>query len=240
MTLRSIKSIPGLAPDGVRCYNLSTGKTMLTRKNFMIGAVMAGVAAFATGYGLRLASDRPTARKEASGGLSLGGDFSLVDHTGRAVTVADFKTPYLLIFFGYTFCPDVCPTELQRMNVLLDELGPLAARVQPIFISVDPERDTPEVLADYVGNFHPRLTGLTGSAAQLRAAAKKFGVYYGRVYQTPMPGEGDSSTDKEYLINHSALIFLTGADGRIRDIFQRDVRLEFLLERARRVIEDNK
>lgn len=227
---------------------------MVTRKNFLIWTLMAGVAAFAVGYGVHLARDRPSAQdgtaspdrsttpagKAARGGLSLGGDFSLIDHTGRAVTVADFGAPYLLIFFGYTFCPDVCPTELQRMTVLLDALGPLAARVQPIFISVDPERDTPDVLADYVSNFHPRLIGLTGSAAQLRAAAKKFGVYYGKVYQMPTPGEGDSTTDEEYLINHSALIFLTGADGRIRDIFQRDIRLEFLVERVRRVIKDDK
>lgn len=227
---------------------------MLKRKNFVIWTVVMSVTAFAAGLGLRHASEQPAlqdgtasanrssapAAKAESSGLSLGGDFSLVDHTGRPVTTADFTAPHLLVFFGYTFCRDVCRTELQRMNLLLEDLGPLAARVQPIFISVDPERDTAKVLADYVGNFHPRLVGLTGTSAQVRAAAKKFGVYYSKLVQKPTHGEGDAETHAEYLVSHSSLIFLTGSDGRVLDIFQRDVRPEFMLERVRRVIGDGK
>jgi len=241
-----------LARETGKCYRSAIGEVILTRGKLFGWTVVAGIAAFAAGHGLHLVWSPPSARnhlalsarsdaptgERASGGLSLGGDFSLIDQRGRPVTTADFAAPYLLIFFGYTFCPDVCPTELQRMSVVLDELGPLAAKVQPIFISVDPDRDTPAAMADYVANFHPRLVGLTGSADQVRAVAGKFGVYYGKVYEKPASGEADSKSDKDYLVNHSSLMFLTDTNGRIRDIFQSDVRIEFIAKRIRRVLEE--
>jgi protein SCO1/2 len=219
---------------------------MFTRRKLLVWTIAMAVGAFTAGHVASLmwertaSTDGPGVQKagKRTTEFTLGGDFSLIDHTGRPVTIGDFKPPFRLIFFGYTYCPDVCPTELQRISLLLDGLGPLAERVQPIFISIDPERDTEAVLKNYVGNFHPRLVGLTGSKAQLRAAAKKFGVYFGKMFPMPTPGEGDSDSDAEYLMNHSSLIFLTGAKGRVRDIYQRDVRLKFMIERVRNVIGD--
>jgi protein SCO1/2 len=145
-----------------------------------------------------------------SGGFStgkalVGGPFVLTDQNGRKVTDKDFLGNYMLVFFGYTYCPDVCPTELQVMSAALESMGSKADRIQPIFITIDPARDTPEVMKQYVGNFHPRLTGLTGSAEEVAAVAKAYRVYYGRV-------EGKSgSTD--YLMDHSSIVYLMDPTG---------------------------
>lgn len=132
-----------------------------------------------------------------------GGRFELVDHTGRPVTNEDFRGRYLLVYFGYTFCPDVCPTSLVAMAEALRQLGDDAGAVQPLFISIDPERDTPAHLADYVTLFHPRLVGLTGSAAQIRRAAKSYHAYY-------FAGE----VDGDYVVDHTSWTYLVAPDGR--------------------------
>ena len=107
-----------------------------------------------------------------SGSAPVGGPFELTDHTGRRRTDADFRGKLVVLYFGYTYCPDVCPTELQSISLALDKLGAAAAEaVQPLFITVDPERDTPARLADFVSSFHPRLIGLTGSLAEIRKTA---------------------------------------------------------------------
>ncbi len=144
-------------------------------------------------------------------GVALGGPFSLVDHTGRAVTERDFAGRPLLIYFGYTYCPDVCPTELGTIAAALDAMGPAGERVTPIFITIDPERDTVAGMADYVSRFHPRLIGLTGSAEQVAQAARAFRVYYAKVRPR-------DSTD--YLMDHSSFIYLVGPDGRVRSLFR--------------------
>ncbi len=146
----------------------------------------------------------------APGGVPIGGPFSLIDQTGKPVTQASWPGRWLLIYFGYTYCPDVCPTELQTMASALDALGPLAARVVPIFITIDPERDTPETMAGYVKLFDDRLIGLTGTPQQIAAVARAYRVYYAKV--TPK----DSTT---YLMNHSAFIYLMGPDGTLRMLF---------------------
>jgi len=143
-------------------------------------------------------------------GVALGGPFTLVDHTGRTVTERDFAGRVLLVYFGYTYCPDVCPTELGTIAAAMDALGPAGERVTPVFISIDPERDTPEALADYVSRFHPRLIGLTGSAEQVAQAARAYRVYYAKV------APRDTT---EYLMDHSAFIYLVGPDGRVRSLF---------------------
>src|SRR5690606_11015171 len=102
----------------------------------------------------------------------VGGPFALTDHTGERVTDQDFRGRYMLVYFGYTWCPDVCPTELQVISSALDELGDKAAQIRPIFITVDPERDTVAQMADYVANFHPSFVGLTGSSEEVAAVAK--------------------------------------------------------------------
>ena len=136
-----------------------------------------------------------------TGTALIGGPFSLTDQTGKAVTDADYRGRYMLIYFGFTFCPDVCPTELQVMATALDQLGSQADQVQPLFITVDPERDTPSQLAGYVSQFHPRMAGLTGTPEQI-AAAERAAKVAGSVR---LP-EDQSSGNSEYDVGHAAQI----------------------------------
>ena len=147
---------------------------------------------------------RPSPEGSGTGVALVGGPFSLVDHTGKRVSEQDFRGRFMLVFFGYTYCPDVCPTELQVMTAALDQLGPDADKIQPVFISIDPERDTPEVLASYVENFGPRLIGLTGSAEEMASVAKVYRVFYSKA--------GKTGSD-EYLMDHSSILYLMGPDG---------------------------
>jgi protein SCO1/2 len=140
----------------------------------------------------------------------VGGPFELIDQTGKPRTDKDFRGKLTLVYFGFTYCPDVCPTDLQNIGLALDRLGESAERVQPLFITVDPERDTPEHLKDYVPMFHPRLIGLTGNAAAIRSASDAYKVYYAKV-----PNErGD-----DYTIDHTAYIYLMGVDGNYIGFF---------------------
>ncbi len=144
-------------------------------------------------------------------GIALvGGPFSLTDHTGRRVTEKDFLGKYMLMFFGYTYCPDVCPTELQVMTAALEQMGPAANRIQPIFVTIDPQRDTPDVMKSYVENFGAGLIGLTGTPAEIAAMAKAYRVYYAKAGKT---GSAD------YLMDHPATIYLMGPDGRFAKHF---------------------
>jgi cytochrome oxidase Cu insertion factor (SCO1/SenC/PrrC family) len=142
----------------------------------------------------------------STGTALVGGPFSLTDQTGRKLTDKDFLGKYMLIFFGYTYCPDVCPTELQVMSAALDNLGAKGDDIQPIFISFDPQRDTPEVLKQYVTNFHPRLVGLTGTPEEIAAVAKAYRVYYSKL-------ENSSGPDT-YLMDHSTITYLMDKQGK--------------------------
>lgn len=134
----------------------------------------------------------------------IGGPFDLIDHTGRRRTDADFRGRLLLVYFGYMYCPDICPTDLQAMAAAIDELGPAGADIQPLFITVDPERDTPAELAQYVALFHPRLIGLTGSAEDIRRVALAYKVWYEKV---------DDPKATDYIMDHTAHIYLVDANG---------------------------
>src|SRR5687768_13015739 len=142
-------------------------------------------------------------------GASMGGAFSLTDQNGRRVSDRDFAGKYRLIYFGYTFCPDVCPTDLQKIGAGLRQFersdAQRAARVQPIFITVDPARDTPEVMRSYVANFHPRLIGLTGSEQDIEATTRTF-----RITRQLPPS---SARPRDYLVNHSQISVLYGPQG---------------------------
>jgi len=141
------------------------------------------------------------------------GKFSLIDHNGRPVTQDDFRGKYTLVFFGYTYCPDVCPTTLQDIGLIMDELGDDAKKIVPLFVTVDPERDTVEVMKDFVSNFHPSIVGLTGDIKAAAAAAKSFRAYYAKV--VPDKDEPDA-----YLMSHSARLFLMGPDTKPITFFQ--------------------
>lgn len=138
------------------------------------------------------------------GQAQVGGPFELVDGEGRTVTDEEFRGEYMLVYFGYTYCPDVCPTELQNMSRALELLGEEAEAVRPVFITVDPERDTPEVIESYVENFHPRMVGLTGSPEQIEKAAKAYRVYYKKA---------ESGSASEYLMDHTSIVYLMGREG---------------------------
>ncbi|MBP2294091.1 SCO family protein [Azospirillum rugosum] len=144
--------------------------------------------------------------------VPIGGPFTLADQDGKTVTDADYRGKFLLIYFGYTYCPDVCPTELGTMARAVDLLGAQGEKVQPLFISVDPERDTVAHLKEYVPLFHPRLVGLTGTPEQVKAVAKEYRVYYAKAPQK------DAKPD-EYLMDHSSFIYLMAPDGRFLGVY---------------------
>jgi len=139
-----------------------------------------------------------------SGRAPVGGPFELTDQTGHRRTDADFRGKLVVLYFGYTFCPDVCPTELQSISLALDKLGAAAETVQPLFITVDPQRDTPARLADFVSSFHPRLIGLTGSLAEIRKTAIAYRTFFAK---------NDSTRPDEYSVDHSGFTYLVGKDG---------------------------
>jgi protein SCO1/2 len=135
---------------------------------------------------------------------SVGGPFSLTDQNGRAVTDKDFRGEPFLVFFGFTNCPDVCPTTLYEMSEVLRRLGPDADKTAALFVSVDPERDTPEKLKTYLSSFHPRVFGLTGTEAQVDAIKKEY-----RVYSKKVPLKNG-----DYTMDHTAVVYLMDKNGR--------------------------
>ncbi len=150
---------------------------------------------------------RPGTGGNAGGPAAIGGPFTLTDQNGTARTDAEFRGKLMMVYFGYTFCPDACPTALNAMSVALNELGPAAAKqVVPIFITVDPERDTVKQMKLYASNFYPTLVALTGSPEAISHAAKEYRVYYAK--------QKAADTTEGYLMDHTSVIYLMGRDGR--------------------------
>ncbi len=140
-------------------------------------------------------------------GLDYAKDFAMPDHTGKMRTLADFKGKAVVVFFGYTRCPDVCPTTMAEMANVMQQLGPLAEKVQVLFVTVDPERDTPELLSKYVPSFDPRFLGLVGDKAQTEKIAKDFRVFYQKA-----AGKEPGS----YTMDHTAGSYIFDPQGRLR------------------------
>jgi cytochrome oxidase Cu insertion factor (SCO1/SenC/PrrC family) len=147
----------------------------------------------------------PSVGQQVSGKALVGGAFTLTDITGKRVTDQDFRGKYMLVFFGYTSCPDICPAGLQLMAGALEKLGAKAQSITPVFISVDPQRDTPEKLAAYVKNFDPRLVGLTGTPEEIAAVAKAYKVYYAKVPSKERPDD--------YTMDHTSIIYVMDPKG---------------------------
>jgi protein SCO1/2 len=159
--------------------------------------------------GWRLYGEGAFAPSESSAGTALvGGPFTLTDQFGQRRSDAEFRGKLMLVYFGYTYCPDVCPTELQAITTALNELGPAADAVVPIFITFDPARDTVEQMRAYAANFDPRLVALTGSEAEIAAVAKAYRVYYAK-----RPPDASSDAGDDYLMDHSAVVYLMDRDG---------------------------
>ena len=165
-------------------------------------------------------------------GARLGGPFTLTDHNGRQVSNSDFDGKYRLVYFGFSYCPDVCPVDLQTIGQGLRRLEKsdprLAAQVQPIFITVDPERDTPAVLKEYVKSFHPRLIGLTGTPEQIASVAKAHGAYFAK--------QGESAA-KVYLVDHMRVVLLFGRKGEPIAIVPHDKGADALASELKRWVE---
>ena len=140
----------------------------------------------------------------------IGGPFNLIDQDGKPRSDSDFRGKLLLVYFGYTYCSDVCPTDLQAISMAIDRLGAAGEAVQPLFITVDPEHDTPETIKLYVGLFHPRLIGLTGSVRQIKQVARAYKVYY---------ANSQSEKKSDRVIDHSGFVFLVGRDGQYLGFF---------------------
>ncbi|MFD2205093.1 SCO family protein [Kiloniella antarctica] len=177
-------------------------KSFIARSAFILclGLIVAAAAFIGMKY-----FDQSTATKKTS--ALIGGPFNLVDHTGKAVSEKDFQGKYMLIYFGYTYCPDVCPTSLTLLSEAMDIIEAkdpaLAKLVTPVFITVDPERDTVSAMNDYVENFYPTMIGLTGTTEQVSAAAKSYRVFYQKA---------EVEDSNEYLMDHSSITYLMGPD----------------------------
>ena len=158
---------------------------------------------------------------------SIGGPFTLVDQNNVAVSDEAFRGKVMLVYFGYAFCPDVCPTELAKIGAALDALGPDANQVAPIFITIDPERDTPEKLKPYVAQFSPKLIGLTGTLDQIKQVEREYRVYAAK--------SGDTS-GQYYLMDHTSFIYLMDQDGHYRAVVRPDTSPEAMAEAVRKLL----
>ncbi|KAM4901976.1 protein SCO2 homolog, mitochondrial [Sylvia borin] len=218
--LRSLRPLQRLCPAVCSPRRPLSGgpggpRLPLRQRLAVVGAVAGGVAA---GW-LYLRHQKERQRRERRlhhlRSLSLGqGNFQLQDTSGAARSKADFRGRWVLLYFGFTHCPDVCPEELEKLSraVQLLEADPALPPVQPLFITVDPERDDAAALARYLRDFHPRLVGLTGSVQQVREAAAQFRVYV---------SAGPRDDDGDYVVDHSVLTFLLDPDGIFRDFYGR-------------------
>jgi len=153
-------------------------------------------------------------------GGDIGGPFTLVSETGETVTDADVITEPSLIYFGFTFCPDVCPMDTDRNAQAIEILDERGVRVKPVFISIDPERDTPEYLAEFTDYFHPRMLGLTGTPEQVAAASKAYKTYYKK----------QDTDDEFYLVDHSTFTYLVFPEHGFVEFFRRDVQPDALAD----------
>lgn len=188
---------------------------------FLIGALI--------GLGVLLLSRPPGSPPvQTSGTALIGGPFSLTGADGKAVTDKDFRGRYMLVFFGFTHCPEICPAELQVIAQALDKLGDKAQAVVPVFITLDPERDTPEVMAAYVKSFGPNFVGLTGSPDQIAAAAKAYRIAYAKVE--------DKNSAGDYSIDHSALAYLMNPQGQYATHFAYGTSPEEMAEKLGRFL----
>ncbi len=175
----------------------------MTRNARVVVLLSAFLAGLVVCFGVVFYAMELSRRPGATQASAVGGPFALTDQDGRRVTDQDYKGKPFLVFFGFTHCPDICPTTLFEVSEVMRTLGPDAAKTQALFITVDPERDTPSVMGDYLSSFDPRLRGLTGTQAEIDATAKVYRAYFRKV-----PIEGG------YTMDHMATVYLMDKDGR--------------------------
>lgn len=213
---------------------VSSGQPRTTSLGLVValGAVFLAVAIAYLGLNERRSETSATPGEPAtadSGAVSLGGPFTLTNHNGEEVTEKNFLGKHMLLMFGYTYCPDVCPTQLSTASDAVDALGDKADQVTPVFITIDPERDTVEHLKEYAGYFHPNLVAMTGTADQIKQVAKAYRVYYAK--------SGENKEDPEdYLMDHSAITYLVGPDGKFITHFSHGADADAMAARIREVL----
>lgn len=189
-------------------------------------AVLLGVAALSINEWWRIAV--PSDSSTVFHAPAIGGPLTLATTDGSTVTDETYRGKILLVYFGYTTCPDACPTTLNNIAGALAELGPLVDHIQPLFITIDPQRDTREVLANYVKAFDPRIVGLTGTADQIAAAAKAYRVYYAP-YKTRDAPDG-------YLMDHTSVVYVMSEEHRFVASFSQDTPASQMADRLRKLI----
>jgi protein SCO1/2 len=160
--------------------------------------------------------------------VTIGGPFTLVAPGGTTVSEATYRGKWLLVFFGYTFCPNVCPITLLEVTVALQQLGPAASELQPLFISIDPDRDTPDVMAAYTQSFDSRIVGLTGTAAQIASVANEYGAYYDPHRTGPGPDD--------YVMDHSTYLYLMDPNGKFVRGFNADTPGTMIADKLREMM----
>lgn len=158
---------------------------------------------------------------------NFGGPFTLTNQNGKTVTEEIFKNQYRLIYFGFTYCPAICPTELQKMTATLNALGPVGEKILPVFITVDPERDTVQTMKQYIEAFHPNFVGLTGTIAQIDQAKKSYKIYAAKVQDDTM---------SDYTMDHSSYIYFLDPDNNLIRIFKIDDTAEAMVTTIRQYI----
>ncbi len=192
----------------------------------LVGVISFVSAAILLGWWQVDGPGRPSAETTTAQGIAqVGGPFTLVDHKGKAVTDADFRGKPMAVFFGFTHCPEVCPTTLLDMSNWLSRLGPDADKLQILFITVDPERDTPEQMALYLQSFDPRIVGLSGSREQVDAAIGAYKAYAKRI-----------PTESSYTMDHTASVYLMDAQGRFKTMIDYHEDEATSLAKIRRVL----
>ena len=179
----------------------------------LVAIVLTLAAAGALGAAWVSLVEAPAPKVATSGTAAIGGPFTLVSTNDGNVTDQTYRGKWLLIFFGYTFCPDACPTALNNISVALEKLGADAANLQPLFVTVDPQRDTREVLAEYLKSFDSRIVGLTGSQDQIDRVVKEYRVYVASQ-------KSETQGDDNYLVSHSAYIYLMDPQGKFANVIQ--------------------
>lgn len=194
-------------------FDRSQKRSPISWTSLLVLVVGGGVAVFYVKY-LKTLKEKEIEEKKirSHGKAALGGPFSLVDHNGERKEHSDFFGQWVLIYFGFTFCPDVCPEELEKITeaIKILEMTPGLPTIQPLFITVDPKRDSPDVIKKYLSEFHPRLLGLTGNKEEIERATKAYRVYY---------SIGPSDDPMDYLVDHTIIMYLVDPEGNFREYF---------------------